>query len=506
MAMTTTGRLPIEAVLSLEAAVDLLTTSMSSPFTTPICASRMHMAAKRIEHALQTTAPTTTAAVKFSKSFPRLLRAGIRFLTYRQTQEAHDIMTLRLACCRCEKLVHGKGPEAAEQMRKLHDVEMGNLPDMFKPLNGIVFLHSTVNTVVVLIHTALSGSTKHKFRTPVPGKDKRDQPWPLSGEDLLPNGLPDSVHGLELWSSWEDAGGSIIFALATALAGFYQPFAQALLQPPDYTFAISRPLKHLTSAMEYYDSHSASNPLVSTVSEFEDPIKHIFDYFQMLVVQDPAEAYHSMIIAKISEMTPVFSRLSAILSSLPASVGPQARDQWNDILIGMQLLINIGNKTFGQLDTDTAKLAKAMADPVRDGLSEMVVARKGGCANLRCPKKMDGVYSRLCAKCDLMRYCGPECQKEAWKSLMFPHKTLCAKIHTFKRSLTKQSWSLLWNEEKVDMDAFLAMRTTSGKPVDAKLVGEIGTILSEMKALKTLYGQIGMGVSEYDFLTKMRSS
>ncbi|KAF6751413.1 hypothetical protein DFP72DRAFT_907519 [Ephemerocybe angulata] len=498
MASTSAEQLPIEAVLSLESAVETLTTSLSSPFTTTICARRMYVAGKRLMHGMFSLGPSASMTERhnFVRSYPRLLRAGIRFLTMKQTQKSHADMVVRLVHCQCEELAHGTGPEAVTRMKRLHNMEKELPPDMYI-YDNITSLRSAVNTVAVVIQAALSGLKKtHKFYAPVPGKGEDDQPWPLSVEDLFPHGLQGSAQGLETWSEWEDLSGSLIFELTRALVESYPPFAIALIQPPHYNFAINRPLGHLTAAMNYYEEQPTHADNCS-IMLFKDAVKNVFNFLQLFVLEDPSQAFFGMMAAKVGEITPVFDRLSNIIASiLPSVDAPEDRDDLSEILLAMDVLLKVGNKRL--------RPAEGLGeDPVKDALREMIIVRKGGCTNLRCLKKSDSANSRLCSKCDLMRYCGPECQKEAWKSTIFPHKKLCTMVHTFKRSLTSETWTSLWDDDMLNLRRFCSTPNTDGRLIDKELVSAIGKTLAEMKGLKALYDEMGMGKSEADFLAQL---
>ncbi|KAF6743029.1 hypothetical protein DFP72DRAFT_151859 [Ephemerocybe angulata] len=507
MAFTNTGQPPIETIMSLEAAIDTLTTAMTSPLTTNICASRMNAASKRLQHAMFSLGPSAsrTARLNFVNSIPQVLRAGMRFLTMKQSREAHVEMVARLVRCRCDELVQGKGPEAVMHMKRLHALDTNESPDV-TILRNVVSLRATVNVMIILIKSALSGLTKRTFQTRVPGKAKKDQPWPLSLDDLFPFGMRDSVHGLELWADWEDLNGSLIYELATALGEFYPPFTRALLQPPDYSLVIKKPLAHLTAAMNNYEK-TATHPDNWSALLFKEEIKNVFDYLQLFGMQDQpvTSLFFDILGANVAEMTPVFKRLLDLIASICSSGGASMKEEWSDTRFGIKFLLRVANKDFGPGDEFDSE--EGLAEEVmQEALGEMARARKGGCANLRCPQKKDSANLRLCSKCDLIRYCGPECQKEAWKSLLFPHKPLCSQVHAFKSAVPKETWMSLWNGESPSAEAFRSLRsvrTAGGKATNAEYVSGIGKTLVEMREIKALYDETGNGESEAEFLSKV---
>lgn len=73
-----------------------------------------------------------------------------------------------------------------------------------------------------------------------------------------------------------------------------------------------------------------------------------------------------------------------------------------------------------------------------------------------------------------------QCQKEAWKNPLFPHKVLCSKIAKLKEQLGKKAWAQLWTEDMTTAK-FLAQPK---RPMDTKNVEAIGRILTDIKAFK----------------------
>ena len=74
--------------------------------------------------------------------------------------------------------------------------------------------------------------------------------WPQGVHDLLPYGFEDSALGLDLWL--REPEGHLVYTVAIAFMNFHVPFKASLIRPPDYTFALARPLQHLTANIERY--------------------------------------------------------------------------------------------------------------------------------------------------------------------------------------------------------------------------------------------------------------
>ncbi|KAJ2932584.1 hypothetical protein H1R20_g4530, partial [Candolleomyces eurysporus] len=93
----------------------------------------------------------------------------------------------------------------------------------------------------------------------------------------------------------------------------------------------------------------------------------------------------------------------------------------------------------------------------------------------------EGTRSRLCAKCNLLRFCGEKCQKEAWNHRKFPHKVLCQKIYTLKQQAGSDNWTRFWTPG-YSFEGFLeACRKAS---VDMDLLSHVGLELDELFAAR----------------------
>jgi hypothetical protein len=166
-------------MLSAEAAADLLTRAMADPLGSSICASRMHVAAMRMDQGLK---GSTGDRMTFASSFPQFLRAGIRFLTTKRTRTEHYMMCHQLCKCHCDysELGHLHAPT---------DPDAAGTEETH--ISERIFLGSALNTVISFIHIALASLPRHEFRKKP--KDGRVAPWPMSKEDLFPFTLEDTI-------------------------------------------------------------------------------------------------------------------------------------------------------------------------------------------------------------------------------------------------------------------------------------------------------------------------
>ncbi|KAH8823998.1 hypothetical protein DL96DRAFT_1616048 [Flagelloscypha sp. PMI_526] len=84
------------------------------------------------------------------------------------------------------------------------------------------------------------------------------------------------------------------------------------------------------------------------------------------------------------------------------------------------------------------------------------------CNNPECPLKerKDTVFKN-CTQCKLMRYCGPQCQKAAWKHPIVPHKTICVKmgqIYKVKTDIIKLNDDISPNQVESSQDFVEAIK------------------------------------------------
>ncbi|TEB19438.1 hypothetical protein FA13DRAFT_1802256 [Coprinellus micaceus] len=176
--------LDTKTMLSLESAVELLATTMADPMKATACANRMHVAGMRINEGLL-SCTSTAAKMKFARSFPQLLRAGIRFLTVNLPRVWSPSRT------------DDPEPKVPNQVH----------------ISEKIFLDNAVKVVINLIHIALAGLPKHEF-LPNPKNDEIP-PWPANAKDLFPFSLLDTIYGFDFWVEWFGIQGWEIYRYAT---------------------------------------------------------------------------------------------------------------------------------------------------------------------------------------------------------------------------------------------------------------------------------------------------
>ncbi|CAA7262376.1 unnamed protein product [Cyclocybe aegerita] len=449
--------------ISLDSAVDLLTSALQDPAKTNVCAVGLGLAADRINIALE-GCTTIAARIKIVKAYPQLLRAGVKFLTFNQPRPDHVAMLNRLTTCRCNL--------GRTAMLRRHQPSRSR-PDGQVEADNLTHLFDAVTTVSNCLILALSDRTQHKFHTASTTAGK--QPWPQGPEDLLPQGPKDSILGLELWVAVPPLGYTI-FKLAGHMATFHVPFAQEVIQSPDVAFAIIWPFQHLQEAIKFFEEGDPSTMLQTHF--FKQPVMTIFEFFTAMVNCKPQ--FNWMITSRGGWCAPILARLTAILAPLPM--------EWSKTPHKIQHLTGYAN---AKIDPVTGLATVCISresltelqhfDLLEFAFEQMVEARKMGCYNISCPSASETIHSRLCSKCNLLRYCGERCQKDAWKCATLPHKPLCAKVHSLKESLGADNWELLWTPD-CNYRQFQIMCTS--KKVNEEAVKVIGRILITLRTRK----------------------
>jgi hypothetical protein len=353
-----------------------------------VCAMRLSIAADHIDQALE-ACTSIAEKTKIAKSYPELLRAGIKFLTFKQSPPDHMAMVNRLIACHCDF--------NQIWMRNLHNPNRYRIDGRIQ-VNTTICVFDAVTTVSNCLILALADLTQHKFRS---GKANTcEQPWPQGPEDLLPPGPKDSLVGLELWVAAAPLG-YIVFKLAGHLARFYVPFAREVFQSPHFTIALRRPVVHLEEAVKFYDEGDSS-PLART-HFFTHPVVTIIEFFENLLHCDTPQ-FNIMILARGSWISPVLARLTTIMSTLPR--------EWSKTRAFVQHLTAYANAEVDPVTgVGTVKFERELLtelphlDKLDNAFNAMVDARKMGCWNITC-SALDTIHSRLCSKCNLIRYCG----------------------------------------------------------------------------------------------------
>ncbi|KAF6754145.1 hypothetical protein DFP72DRAFT_813565 [Ephemerocybe angulata] len=462
---------------TLAQAVDYLAASLENPLNSATCAVRMRVVADRLDDAyMACTSPI--AQLKLAKSYPKLSRATVRFLTTKRSPSEHKELIEHLSKCRCPLYHPG--------MALLHNFELC-LRDKIrgKSIRDTHMILQIIRILLKLITTNLTDLARHKFRSKDPAKPASQQPWPHSGEDLLPFGVADSVDGLTLWALEPD-GGHYIYQLAAALGALNGAFLEAMIRPPDYTFAIREPLKHLEAEMAPYVKTSVPADLrvhLKTIL-LGDALQDITVFYGVLISHNHSGRVTKMLVDTSALSVPVFRRLSNLLAPLPRySIWEAGREAIAVLLdLTKMKLARNGEYYLPKGQEMTAFNDMPPPNPFDDTFVHLWYVRKGGCCNPECPSPTtSGAYAKSCGACKMLRFCDQKCQKEAWKHKQYPHKTLCAKITSLKQQLGVDNWSHIMRDAQTDNGGTFR-KMCEARSVDGKLVKEIGDTLQNIRS------------------------
>ncbi|KAF8803477.1 hypothetical protein BYT27DRAFT_7235158 [Phlegmacium glaucopus] len=463
--------------LSLDSAVELLTLTMRDPMKANVCTIRLSVAADRIDQALE-SCTSNSAKAKIAKSYPELLRAGIKFLMFKQSPQDYVAMVNHLVKCHCDFSQAGMG--------RLHKPSRDRIDGRVQ-VDNFVLLFDAVATLSNCLILALSDLTQHNFRT---GNM-------INGEQRWPQGPEDSLVSLEHWVAGAPLG-YIIFKLVGCLALFHVPFAREVFQSPNFTFALARPVQHLEQAVKFYEE-GESSPLART-HLFTYPVMTIFEFFGNLLRFDTPQ-FNTMMVVRGPWISPILARLMTILSTLPPSWG-----KTRFLARYIKALANAERDPATGVSVIKFERSEVLAelpylDRLQDAFHTMVEARKKGCWNITCSSASEAIHSRLCSKCNLIRFCGEKCQKEAWKCATLPHKSVCANIYSLRVSFGADNWSLLWTPDftYAQFQVMCEMKT-----VDTKVVRAIASTLSSLRARQSAFREDlkKAGASQIDRLVR----
>lgn len=357
--------------------------------------------------------------------------------------------------------------------------------------------HTLLSVPIILLSQllikALAELTRNKFRNSKPGAESYNQPWPLCPVDLFPNGMENAVKGISFWADKRYSVGDpipsiVMLDLAANLASFHTPFARECMQPP-YRLGLLQPLIQLEESVLMPSFPEIQHPKMSSIM-YEREILPVVSIIEALLFCD-RDGFIEMLVNTQDKVLPIIERLTARIAELPAPV-------WGSHMALLKGFVAMAKATKDPQtgayiipDNDATQefnKAKAVVEnrtfDIRSTFEVMVPARRGGCWNIACPDSgASGMPKlRLCSRCDLLRYCGQKCQKEAWKHEEHPHKVLCPLVRSFREQLGPELWATLWRPG-FDLSTFV-LPPQAKESADPKLAEEIGGRLALLLAAK----------------------
>ncbi|KAJ2913526.1 hypothetical protein MD484_g6909, partial [Candolleomyces efflorescens] len=324
---------------------------------------------------------------KFARSHPRLLRAGIKLLTRNRTAKELSDLTTHLTTCECPNCRLDQTPHSKKDLDKVGFGIMMALPRL-----ACNFCALTLNE-----------STQHKFRQQKTGEKAENQPWPLGPDDLLPYGVQGSIEGLSTWASGEYGFEGEVIQLGTSLSTLYRPFAQELLR--SQSFSVDILFRHLRRVIDQYTKGAPIDASLGRDLKFEYEVSRTLEFHSPLIDLDQAK-YLEMVTGK-AWIASIYEDLMSILA-----VSPDQTWRTQSVMIYVGLA-----HAQAKIDPATGK-HKVVLDPKEidrlmpvyndhaSAFETMARARRGACGNITCPDDFEGTRSRLCTKCNLLRYCG----------------------------------------------------------------------------------------------------
>ncbi|KAJ7655337.1 hypothetical protein B0H17DRAFT_1214124 [Mycena rosella] len=335
----------------------------------------------------------------------------MRFLTAPRTPEERTAIKARLLACTCHE---EDDPDSDSEHRA---------PRMPAPTSPTFYYEKAMLNICLVLYGALDPLCPGQFRKRKKDVAKVDQPWPSDVHDLFPagRGCADAIYSLMGWAE-NGSGGCGPFIAIAALITYWEPFGREVLRQPVVMASAARKL--MIGYAEYLKSSDPDHHL------FTWPIYACADRFMHSLRRfHPAEALSAML-PSYPELYLVSARITPILDANPilGSKFTQAR-YWFDALIDFQPVFILAcenpNMVIRLEGTEGHEAALA---------GMMQLRNNNRCMNVDCQAPL-GTRTSPCVRCAIVRYCGKECQRIAWKAAIAPHQPLCKLIHILREKL-----------------------------------------------------------------------
>ncbi|KAJ7686927.1 hypothetical protein B0H17DRAFT_1203942 [Mycena rosella] len=382
-----------------------------------------------------------------------IIRAMVYFLTCHRSEQEQAALTQKLAICRCNlsdpvvARLHndlGGDPRVSRFNRR---------PDEVPPPDLDAALLSMCSAIAQGLVTLQLG----KFRKAVKNTADDAQPWPNSQQDIVPtpDGPKGTVSALLRWVASPPNGYGVFLALG-AIASFWEPIAREIFRTP---LAFSLATDHIQFAVDHYDTRAvASDPVVER--NLHVPLMACEDFFLKMMVRDMQATYMSI--------NPVFDRMVRLtLQIRPVLRGVDPSTGYNHSWFE-QLEYNIQEVHMRRVNPELYAV-----DPTNMFKRLVSIRNLNQCMHLHCEKPL-GIKTVVCSRCGIVRYCGSQCQRAAWRASHLPHKLICDEIHALRGVLQLEDiadwgyWVLNSTDERL-----MAIRRTSlfNKLCKSKQVG-----------------------------------
>ncbi|KAF7366075.1 MYND-type domain-containing protein [Mycena venus] len=329
-----------------------------------------------------------------------IFRATMRFFTLLNPTESLACVKKNISTCRCNL--------ADPLLQRLHSAFSGPAPARYADL---------ISALALQLTAGLGDLQCGRFHKKMKVRDTESQPWPISESDLLGrcHTCRDTLAVLLLWA--EDIHSGVgTFNIIAELLRLWPPFRTEFAANPR---ALRLATDHLKFAFTRYD-------VLPNIDDFGFfyPISAIARLFVGIATIRPLPLVCDILKPLLAELYPLSIRLQGMAPQL-AQYTPHL--EAFHYLLGVTIASRMGVQR--PLSGDGLHMT---------ALASMVAIRTNRtnpkCMNIGCSAP-PGSKTSQCARCTVVRYCGSECQRNAWRDPVLPHKRLCDAIHSLRCAL-----------------------------------------------------------------------
>ncbi|KAF7371403.1 hypothetical protein MSAN_00776900 [Mycena sanguinolenta] len=320
-----------------------------------------------------------------------VFRAIFAFFTLPTSKERLMAVENNLSTCRCN----------------LADPFMQGLHSSSEAYGHFIFNLATI------LSTAFIDLPPGRFRSRIRTRDVESQPWPLSPAELFAEGgtSQDSLAGLMLWAEAIPSGAGSFMVMADLLARSPSLGRTFLTNP----LALRLATDHLKLALWGYEAFPGRAP------SFLYPIVATSSLFSALHGISPFSLVSTALDPVFDELLSVSTRLRTLETTDP---------KWVTVLGGLHYLLE-------RKQDLKAGVQRVLSDEElhKSAILTMLFFRlHHKCMHIGCPSQ-SAKKTLQCAQCAIVRYCGSDCQRKAWRDPVLPHKRLCTAVQSMRRAL-----------------------------------------------------------------------
>ncbi|KAJ7474467.1 hypothetical protein B0H11DRAFT_2035545 [Mycena galericulata] len=322
-----------------------------------------------------------------------LLRSVVKFLTVSRSPQERAAIKTRLSTCGCRGAL-----------------------SRFRTTPPTLYYEKALMELCSIVYTALEPLCAGKFRKRKKNVPASAQPWPHSVDDLFQgNQACDRV--LYSLMGWADngSGGYGAFTAIASLVVYWEPFAREIFKQP----VMASAARKLTLGYEsYVETNNPGDPFfVWPVAACAERFLHSLSRFP------PAES--------MTALLPSYQELYVASTKINPVLGSRFRlaAQWFDTIIDFQ-------PTYALASSNPNVVIRLTGEEGHEAVYPCMtqIRNNNRCMNVECTAPL-GTRTTACARCAVVRYCGKQCQRLAWKADNHPHRTLCKDVHALRCKL-----------------------------------------------------------------------